>query len=87
MLSVPQRTPPGFDLDQAIAGGLFGMGGSNESIKLVARFYKPVAAKHLLDTPLYEDQVIEDLDDHHLQLTATVPHTAQLQWWLQSFAS
>jgi predicted DNA-binding transcriptional regulator YafY len=86
MLSVPQRTPPGFDLDQAIAGGLFGMGGSNEFIRLVARFYKPVAM-HLLDTPLAEDQVIEEVDDHHLQLTATVSHTAQLQWWLQSFAS
>ena len=62
------------------------MGGSNEPIKLVARFYKPVAM-HLLDTPLAEDQVIEEVDEYHLQLTATVPHTTQLQWWLQSFAS
>jgi predicted DNA-binding transcriptional regulator YafY len=86
LLDEPQRSPPGFNLDQAIADGLFGMGGSNESIRLVARFYKPVAM-HLLDTPLAEDQVMEEVDDHHLQLTATVPHTAQLQWWLQSFAS
>ena len=62
------------------------MGGSNEPIKLVARFYKPVAM-HLLDTPLAEDQVIEEVDEYHLQLTSTVPYTAQLQWWLQSFAS
>ena len=86
LLDEPLRNPPGFDLDKAIAGGLFGMGGSNEPIKLVARFFKPVAM-HLLDTPLAKDQVIEEVDEYHLQLTATVPHTAQLQWWLQSFAS
>lgn len=62
------------------------MGGSNTPIRLVVRFYKPVAM-HLLDTPLAEDQVIEEVDEYHLQLTAIVPHTAQLQWWLQSFAS
>ena len=86
LLDEPLRTPPGFDLDQAIAGGLFGMGGSNEPIRLVARFYKPVAM-HLLDTPLAEDQTIEDVDDYHLELTATVLHTAQLEWWLRSFGS
>ena len=53
------------------------MGGSNTPIRLVTRFYKPVA----------KDQVIEEVDEYHLQLTATVRHTVQLQWWLQSFAS
>lgn len=86
LLDEPLRIPPGFDLDKAIADGLFGMGGSNEPIKLVARFYKPVAM-HLLDAPLAEGQFIDEVDEYHLQLTATVPHTAQLQWWLQSFAS
>ena len=62
------------------------MGGSNTPIRLVTRFYKPVAM-HLLDTPLAEDQVIEEVDEYHLQLTATVRQTVQLQWWLQSFAS
>lgn len=86
ILDEPLRRPPGFDLDQAIADGLFGMGGSNAPIRLVARFYKPVAM-HLLDTRLAEDQTIEDIDDYHLELTATVLHTAQLEWWLRSFAS
>ncbi len=85
-LDDPLRRPPSFNLDQAIADGLLGMGGSNEPIRLVARFYKPVAM-HLLDTPLAEDQTIEEVDDYHLQLTATVRHTAQLEWWLRSFAS
>jgi predicted DNA-binding transcriptional regulator YafY len=62
------------------------MGGSNKPIRLVARFYKPVAM-HLLDTPLAEDQIIEEVDDYRLELTATVLHTAQLDWWLRSFAS
>ena len=41
----------------------------------------------LLDTRLAEDQTIEDVGDYHLELTATVLHTAQLEWWLRSFAS
>ena len=86
LLDEPLRTPPGFNLDHAIADGLFGMGGSNAPIRLVARFYKPVAM-HLLDTPLAEDQLIEEVGEYHLQLTATVQNTSQLQWWLQSFAS
>lgn len=86
ILDQPLRTPPGFDLDRAIADGLFGMGGSNAPIRLVARFYKPVAM-HLLDTRLGDDQTIEDVDDYHLELTATVLHTAQLEWWLRSFGS
>lgn len=86
ILDEPLRRPPSFDLDQAIASGLFGMGGSNAPIRLVARFYKPVAM-HLLDTRLADDQTIKDVDDDHLELTATVLHTAQLEWWLRSFAS
>ncbi|SMF94374.1 Predicted DNA-binding transcriptional regulator YafY, contains an HTH and WYL domains [Methylomagnum ishizawai] len=85
-LSSGARRPPGFDLDQALADGLMGMGGSREKIRLVARFYKP-SAQHLLDTPLSADQVAEDFDTYHLQITATVLRTAQLEWWLLSFGS
>ncbi|MDD2770339.1 MAG: WYL domain-containing protein [Methylococcus sp.] len=85
-LDDPADRPPDFNLDQAIDDGLFGMGGSLEPIRLVARFYKPVA-QHLLDTPLSEDQQVEDVDTHHLRLTATVLHTTQLEWWLRSFGA
>lgn len=85
-LPKPARRPLGFDLDQAIDDGLLGMGGSRQSIQLVAKFYKPVA-QHLLDTPLSADQVVEDVDTYHLQITATVLHTAQIEWWLRSFGS
>jgi predicted DNA-binding transcriptional regulator YafY len=78
--------PPDFQLDQAIAEGLLGMGGSREPIRLVAKFYKPVA-QHLLDTPLSHDQVVDEVDTYHLQIAATVRHTAQLEWWLRSFGS
>lgn len=46
------------------------MGGRREPITLVARFYKPVA-QHLLDTPLSEDQTVEDIDLATLRWT---PH-------------
>lgn len=78
-----------FDLDEAAAVRRFqGMGGSDEPLRLVARFYRP-AGLHLLETRLSEDQVVQDRDgdDYHFRLTATVNDTAQLRWWLLSFGS
>lgn len=83
LLDEPLRTPPGFDLDKAIAGGLFGMGGSLSS-------WSPASTNRwpcICWTWLAVDQTIKDIDDYHLELTATVLHTAQLEWWLRSFAS
>ena len=54
-----------------------GMGGSGEPLRLVARFWTRLAA----------DQVVEEADDDHFRLTATVNDTAQLRWWLLSFGS
>lgn len=85
-LDAPAERPAGFDLDRAIADGLFGMGGSLEPIRLVARFYNPVG-QHLLDTPLSDDQKVEPCDPYHFVLTATVLHTGQLEWWLCSFGA
>jgi predicted DNA-binding transcriptional regulator YafY len=85
-LDAPAERPPGFDLDRAIADGLFGMGGSREPIRLVARFYNPTGL-HLLDTPVSDDQEVEASGPYHFVLTATVLHTAQLEWWLRSFGA
>lgn len=74
----PSSTPStGFDLNQAIAGGIFGTGGSNAPIRRVTRLYKPVTMP-LLDTRLTDGETIKDVDNCHLELTATVLHTTQL---------
>ena len=37
---------------------------------------------HLFETPLSKDQLIVEMPDGRLQVTATVADTPQLQWWL-----
>ena len=46
-----------------------------------------VAAAHLYETPLSDDQTIEPLDADHVLVTATVRQSAQLEWWLRGFGS
>lgn len=84
-LESPSKKPVGFDMDQEVERSQ-GMGGSNEPIRLVTRFWRK-AGSHLMETRLAEDQVIQDDDesDYHFWLTATVNDTAQLRWWLLSF--
>lgn len=77
--------PAGFDVDREVERSQ-GMGGSGEPLRLVARFWKR-AGLHLLETRLAADQVVEEGDDDHFRLTATVNDTAQLRWWLLSFGS
>ena len=55
-------------------------------IQLKAKFTR-AAALHLDETPLSEDQRIEDLDADHVVVAATVRDTAQLDWWLSGFGS
>lgn len=77
--------PKDFNVDREVER-CQGMGGGGEPIRLVARFWKR-AGLHLLETRLAADQTVEDADDDHFRLTATVNDTAQLRWWLLSFGS
>ncbi|CDI04668.1 hypothetical protein BN873_p20048 [Candidatus Competibacter denitrificans Run_A_D11] len=85
VLDPKARQPVGFDVDREVERSQ-GMGGSNEPLRLVVRFWKR-AGLHLLETRLAADQVVEDEGDDHFRLTATVNDTAQLRWWLLSFGS
>jgi predicted DNA-binding transcriptional regulator YafY len=75
--------PGGFDLDRYIGQGEFQYP-VGPMIQLKARFARATAA-HLYETPLSEDQVIENLDADHVIVTATVRDTEQLEWWLLGF--
>ena len=85
VLDAKARRPDGFDPDREVERGQ-GMGGGGEPIRLVVWFWRR-AGLYLLETRLATDQVVEDMDDDHFRLTATVDDTAQLRWWLLSFGS
>lgn len=75
--------PNAFSLDDHIASGVFGFGGT-EVITLEAIFKNP-AGNHLYETPLSIDQALSVHDGSHLKLVATVVNTEQLRWWLLAF--
>jgi len=83
LLSDAISHPADFDLDAYIASGALGWF-PKETIHLKAFFSAEVAA-HLYETPLSEDQLMKELADGRIQLTATVQETLQLRWWLQGF--
>jgi predicted DNA-binding transcriptional regulator YafY len=73
----------GFDLDRYIEQGEFQYP-VGPMIQLKAKFTREAAA-HLHETPVSEDQTIEDLETEYVLVTATVRDTAQLEWWLHGF--
>jgi predicted DNA-binding transcriptional regulator YafY len=83
MRDEPVRRPADFDLDKYIASGAFGFG-DGTLIKLEAVFAAG-SAEHLYETPISRDQVIKPLDANRTTVTATVPDTSQLRWWLLGF--
>jgi predicted DNA-binding transcriptional regulator YafY len=87
LLAAPSNTPPGFTLKSYIANGAFGFGrqsGNAKPIRLVVVFGLQSGA-HLLESALSTDQTVQELADGRLRVTATVPHTERLLWWLLSF--
>jgi len=75
--------PDGFDLDCYIEQGEFQFP-VGPMIRLKAKFDRTAAA-HLYETPLSEDQLIENMGADHVIITATVRDTARLEWWLLGF--
>jgi predicted DNA-binding transcriptional regulator YafY len=77
------RQNAGFDLDAFIASGQFGViAGAPITLRAV---FSRAAGEHLHETPLCADQVLVPGPDGSLHLTATVPHTRSLIWWLLGF--
>lgn len=77
-------TPPGeFDLDAYLADERLDFP-AEETIGLDLRMDAEVA-KHLAETPLSDDQRMDEEDDHWSRITATVIDTQPLRWWLLAF--
>jgi predicted DNA-binding transcriptional regulator YafY len=87
LLDQPSQRPEGFDLQAYIDGGSFQYLRQPEAqIQLRLRF-DGETGRHLQETPLSQDQQIQELADQRLEITATVLDTLQLRWWLLGFGN
>jgi len=80
----PVDRPAGFDIDTYIKRGNLQFG-NGKALRLKASIDDDLAA-HLIETPLSEDMQIKERDEDCL-LTATVPDSWQLRWWLLSWGA
>ena len=80
--------PQDFNLDFYVNRGHMGFNRPEDpdinSIKIKAVFSSD-AAKHLYETPLSNDQQLNEKDDGSILVMATVQNTAQLLWWILGF--
>ena len=74
--------PENFNLSQYDADGRFGFG-EGEKCQLQFSITK-TAGFHLLETPLSQDQEVEEHEDH-FKISATVIQSKQLERWLKGF--
>lgn len=75
--------PKDFSIDRQVDLGTWGFGPGN-TIKLEVIFQSGYG-DHLYETPLSKDQVIEEMADGSMSVSATVADSPQLQWWLLGF--
>lgn len=85
VLHVPVTRPAGFNVDDYIATGAFGFR-TGDPIVLRATFARAVG-EHLFETPLSVDQTLVVQTNGTLALTATVPATRTLVFWLTGFGA
>lgn len=75
--------PEDFSIDDYLAEGHMDFG-DGDMIKIELLF-DPESGRHLLETPLSNDQVVSEMKDGRLRVTATVADTPQLMWWILGF--
>lgn len=80
--------PVNFDIDAYIESGALGFrvdfNQPTENIKLKLTLNEQEAS-FFEESQLSRDQQIEKFEDGRILITATVPYTSQLVWWLRSF--
>ena len=80
----PARRPRGFSLDSYLAKGNLGILKEDKPIQLEF-LMRSVWAEHLAETPLNAKQTMKAVNAEWTKVSATVPNTSQLRWWLRSF--
>lgn len=81
----PLITPNGFTLNDYLKTGALQFA-NDKSIQLTARV-RPELARLLAEAPLSEDMQLQHSDNNWQQLTASVHHGWQLEWWILSHSS
>ncbi|MDR2061148.1 MAG: WYL domain-containing protein, partial [Acinetobacter sp.] len=80
--------PVNFDIDNYIESGALGFrvdyNKPTEQIQLKLTMSESTA-KSFYESQLSKDQVIQILEENIVEVSATVPFTSQLVWWLRSF--
>lgn len=75
---------PGFNLDEFISEGHLGFLRSRDILKLIFLMKADVAI-HLYEAPIALDQLIKKIDNSWVKVSASVPDSNQLRWWLRGF--
>jgi predicted DNA-binding transcriptional regulator YafY len=85
LLDAPATCPQGFDLDAYIRQGEMGFP-SGDTLALQVAF-TPAAAVQVRECPLSADQTVTEgeTEEDDILITATVPDSMELRWWLLSF--
>jgi predicted DNA-binding transcriptional regulator YafY len=83
-LDEPARKKPDFDVEEYVRQGGVDIPTGDE-VTLELRFYNG-AGEHLRETPLTDNQQIQDEDEGVLTVKAKVIPTEALRWWIQGFA-
>lgn len=83
ILDEASTRPEGFSIDAEIARGLLGFEAS-KTARIVVDFHEG-SGEHLYETPLKKDQILERRADDVLRLSAEVPLSNELVWWLLGF--
>lgn len=83
LLEEAAERPEGFSLDAYIQANHFDYP-EGDQIRLEVLF-EAAQARHLAETRLSDDQRLESAPDGRVRVTATVPDTHQLRWWLLGF--
>jgi len=85
LLDEPAVRTRGFDLDTYIEQDSgFGYLVSGNQLKLKIRM-ETGAAYHLYESKLANDQTIKIIDENSVEITATVPDSHEMRWWLMGF--
>jgi hypothetical protein len=77
----------GFSLDDHISKGSVEIPDLSQRIIHLVVLFDALAAQHLLETPLSDQQVLTTMADGRIKVEAPVLLTRQLKWWLLGFGA
>lgn len=79
--------PVNFNIDDYLSTGALGFKHQSHDVEPIHidLIFDEYAGQSFFESALSQDQSIEKLDNGKIRVTATVPFTAQLVWWLRAY--